>query len=117
MPYLFMKIVASSLVRKFSKHRRSCDKCVDSFDHHCRWLNNCVGHKNYVTFISLMAISVVWLVMEASGDIAVLIRCFVNKKNMEKEIIDILGNEFSCPPFATVVVVCTAVSTSLYTSG
>ena len=41
-----LKIVASSLVRKFSKHRRSCDKCVDGFDHHCRWLNNCVGHKN-----------------------------------------------------------------------
>ena len=63
-----------------------------------------------VTFVSLMAISVLWLVMEASGDIAVLIRCFVNKKSMEKEIIDILGNGFSRAPFATVVVVCTAVS-------
>ncbi|XP_022727539.1 probable protein S-acyltransferase 19 isoform X2 [Durio zibethinus] len=97
-------------VRKFSKHCRSCDKCVDGFDHHCRWLNNCVGHKNYVTFISLMAISVVWLVMEAVVGIAVLVRCFVNKKGMETEIIDRLGNGFSRAPFATVVAVCTAVS-------
>ncbi|XP_059662951.1 probable protein S-acyltransferase 19 [Cornus florida] len=97
-------------VRKFSKHCRSCDKCVDGFDHHCRWLNNCVGRKNYVTFISLMAISLVWLVIEAGVGIAVLVCCFVNKKSMETEIIDRLGNGFSRAPFATVVAVCTAVS-------
>ncbi|KAG5606364.1 hypothetical protein H5410_027856, partial [Solanum commersonii] len=97
-------------VRKFSKHCRSCDKCVDGFDHHCRWLNNCVGRKNYITFISLMATSLVWLVTEAGVGIAVLARCFVNKKNMEAEIVDRLGNGFSLAPFATVVAVCTAVS-------
>ncbi|GKV15322.1 hypothetical protein SLEP1_g26119 [Rubroshorea leprosula] len=102
--------LCNSEVRKFSKHCRSCDKCVDAFDHHCRWLNNCVGRKNYVTFISLMAISLVWLVMEAAVGIAVLVRCFVNKKTMETEIIDRLGNGFSRAPFATVVAVCTAVS-------
>ncbi|CAN0890730.1 Probable protein S-acyltransferase 19 [Linum grandiflorum] len=97
-------------VRKFSKHCRSCDKCVDGFDHHCRWLNNCVGHKNYVTFISLMATSFVWLVIEAGVGIAVLVRCFANKKSMNAEIVDTLGNGFSRAPFATVVAVCTAVS-------
>ncbi|KAI4305436.1 hypothetical protein L6164_028802 [Bauhinia variegata] len=97
-------------VRKFSKHCRSCDKCVDGFDHHCRWLNNCVGHKNYITFIALMAFSLVWLVIEAGVGIAVLVRFFVNKRGMESEIIDRLGNGFSRPPFATVVAICTAVS-------
>ncbi|WCJ44744.1 DHHC-type zinc finger family protein [Euphorbia peplus] len=97
-------------VRKFSKHCRSCDKCVDEFDHHCRWLNNCVGRKNYVTFISLMATSLIWLVVEFGVGVAVLVRCFVDKKGMEHQITEKLGIGFSRPPFASVVAVCTVVS-------
>ncbi|URE33306.1 DHHC palmitoyltransferase [Musa troglodytarum] len=102
--------LCNSEVRKYSKHCRSCDKCVDGFDHHCRWLNNCVGRKNYVSFIALMATSLVWLAIECGVGIAVLILCFVDKKNMENNIEDKLGNGFSRAPFATVVAICTAVS-------
>ncbi|XP_076947900.1 protein S-acyltransferase 21-like [Bidens hawaiensis] len=97
-------------VRKYSKHCRSCDKCVDGFDHHCRWLNNCVGRKNYFTFVCLMAVSLVWLTFECGIGIAVLVRCFVDKKATESQIADRLGDGFSRPPFATVVAICTAVS-------
>nr|XP_043615551.1 protein S-acyltransferase 21-like [Erigeron canadensis] len=97
-------------VRKYSKHCRSCDKCVDGFDHHCRWLNNCVGRKNYFTFVCLMAVSLVWLTFECGVGIAVLVRCFVDKKATENQITDRLGDGFSRPPFATVVAICTAVS-------
>ncbi|XVE94383.1 hypothetical protein REPUB_Repub02eG0004000 [Reevesia pubescens] len=97
-------------VRKFSKHCRSCEKCVDGFDHHCRWLNNCVGRKNYVTFVCLMAASLVWLIVEFGVGIAVLVRCFVDRKGTESDISEKLGVGFSRPPFATVVALCTAVS-------
>lgn len=97
-------------VRKFSKHCRSCDKCVDGFDHHCRWLNNCVGKKNYITFVALMATSLSLLILEWGVGIAVLIRCFVDKRGIDKQIMEKLGNSFSRAPYIAVVVLCTAVS-------
>ncbi|ESQ47655.1 hypothetical protein EUTSA_v10020167mg [Eutrema salsugineum] len=102
--------LCNSEVRKFSKHCRSCDKCVDGFDHHCKWLNNCVGRKNYMTFVSLMTASLLWLIIEAAVGIAVIVRVFVNRKSMETEIVNRLGNSFSRAPFAAVVGLCTVVT-------
>uniref|UniRef100_A0A0D9XAS5 S-acyltransferase n=1 Tax=Leersia perrieri TaxID=77586 RepID=A0A0D9XAS5_9ORYZ len=88
---------------------RSCDKCVDGFDHHCRWLNNCVGRKNYFTFLALMITSLLWLAIEIGVGIAVLVVCFVNK-NSESIIQDKLGNGLTRAPFATIVAIFTVLS-------
>jgi len=46
--------VCDGYVTDRAKHCGECNRCVETFDHHCRWLNNCVGAKNYCYFFSLI---------------------------------------------------------------
>ncbi|KHG26329.1 hypothetical protein F383_09084 [Gossypium arboreum] len=62
-----------------------------------------IVEKNYISFVCLMAASLVWLIVEFGVGIAVLVRCFTDRKGTESEITEKLGVGFSRPPFATVV--------------
>lgn len=50
-----------SYVISSSRHCKICDRylcesfrCVDRFDHHCIWINNCIGRENYSTFMVMI---------------------------------------------------------------
>ncbi|KAH8514976.1 hypothetical protein H0E87_003719 [Populus deltoides] len=55
-------------------------------------------------------VSVCQLVVEFGVGVAVLVRCFVDRKAMDHQIVEKLGIGFSRPPFATVVALCTFLS-------
>ena len=48
--------VCQAYVGDRSKHCGDCNRCVELFDHHCKWMNNCVGAKNYREFLILISL-------------------------------------------------------------
>ncbi len=53
-----------------SRHCNICNVCVERFDHHCAWLNNCVGvnnHNSYLMFVTqawVLALLVMCIAMD-----------------------------------------------------
>jgi len=55
-----------------SRHCNVCGVCVERMDHHCSWLNNCVGvknHNDYLFFVMqawVMALLVMCIAMDGN---------------------------------------------------
>lgn len=61
------------LVNCNAKHCRFCDKCSTNFDHHCTYLNNCIGHSNYNSFITcVVTCSAVILTQSITATVALV---------------------------------------------
>lgn len=46
-----------------SRHCAECHRCIKKFDHHCPWLECCVGennHKYFVLFLATTLVTIVW---------------------------------------------------------
>ncbi|GJP42387.1 hypothetical protein CLOM_g1954 [Closterium sp. NIES-68] len=55
-------------------HCRICKRCVLRMDHHCVWINNCVGHTNYKAFF----LFVLYDVLALTHTVALLIAFFIS---------------------------------------
>ncbi|XP_040860412.1 palmitoyltransferase ZDHHC12 isoform X4 [Ochotona curzoniae] len=44
-----------------SRHCRDCRRCVRRYDHHCPWMENCVGERNHPLFVAYLALQLLVL--------------------------------------------------------
>ena len=56
-----------------TKHCHECRKCVQGFDHHCAYLQTCVGASNYRPFFALLFSMTVWTNGLLAIDVALLL--------------------------------------------
>ena len=56
-----------------SKHCAICNLCVERFDHHCPWINNCVGIGNHNAFIVFITTLLLILVLIVASSIFTLV--------------------------------------------
>lgn len=54
-----------------TKHCNKCGCCIDQFDHHCVWLNLCVGKPNYRLFITTCIVNAISLIYSLIYSLAV----------------------------------------------
>ena len=69
------------------KHCHVCKKCISGFDHHCNWIDNCVGDKNKIKFVFFVSITLLNLVFNFCLGITAL------NTNKEQFIQDLKNNK------------------------
>jgi len=67
-----------------TSHCASCDNCCMRFDHHCLWLGNCIGKRNYKYFYLLITTLNIKGIIEFIYNICILVQSVKDKE--EKKI-------------------------------
>ena len=79
-----------------TKHCHECRKCVQGFDHHCVYLQSCVGSANYRPFFTLLMLMTIWTNSLIAINVALLAS--------EGDSFDSCGSRDSIPRLVLVII-------------
>ncbi|CAG8498370.1 10154_t:CDS:2 [Paraglomus brasilianum] len=71
-------------------HCSECDKCVLKMDHHCPWVNGCVGYNNYKFFFLFVLYTALYSDFIFAATIAIVAQQLSNKEDLDIQWIILL---------------------------
>ena len=80
---LTVKQVKQILKHRRSKHCDVCDRCVINFDHHCYYINNCIGKRNVKFFFFFLLIAASFVCYQVYSHFLIVIGVYVYDTSLD----------------------------------
>jgi hypothetical protein len=74
--------ICETHVHSRTKHCGECNRCVAVFDHHCKWLNNCIGTLNYNYFLALITVYLIHTLFAVGVQSTLVYEWKINEKEI-----------------------------------